>query len=554
MLLILAFLLLIAPAAMTLPEKDFSRAEAERMCLRAWEQGNYSHCLTYAKVMESLAGGEKGDLALSCLMQGKVMSKTGRVRAAVEKLSRAVKLSKSVRNDSLFAAAQGALGMTEAYAESDFYSAISRLTRASASAHSKGFEELYGYLSCDLAYVYYLKHDSAGLRHADEALLTAQKLNLPYLAYEALVARACHLSLAGLAGEARDCVAEAERLVRDNYFYDRARIYNLFGDLAMRSHEWKRAEGYYLEAATYGGQAYTTSVVYALLGRGRALLEDGRAGEAEGILRRALAVSKARSNAVYMDEIYGVLSRCLELSGRPEEALRAERLCAMEREKVFDRARERDISYFKCRYEDEKKQGVIRENRIEMMRKEEVLSRLLFIVVLLAASSALLLVMYAKKNRLYRSIVNHSRDSLRREDMLRARISELETREDEKYANSSLSDEKYDAIFEGLERLMNVERAFLDNDFNKERAADLLNTNRTYLSQIVNERTGLSFNNYVNDFRIDEAVRRLSDGSDDTPLKALSSELGFNSISTFYSVFKKKMGMTPAKFREIAEN
>ena len=41
----------------------------------------------------------------------------------------------------------------------------------------------------------------------------------------------------------------------------------------------------------------------------------------------------------------------------------------------------------------------------------------------------------------------------------------------------------------------------------------------------------------------------LSDPNNETPLKAISTELGFNSISTFYNLFQSSVGMTPSQYR-----
>jgi len=77
----------------------------------------------------------------------------------------------------------------------------------------------------------------------------------------------------------------------------------------------------------------------------------------------------------------------------------------------------------------------------------------------------------------------------------------------------------------------------------------MLGTNRTYLSQIINEKFGSSFTYYINSYRVDEAVHILSDPNNNIPLKALSAQLGFNSISTFYKVFQSSIGMPPSLYR-----
>ena len=59
----------------------------------------------------------------------------------------------------------------------------------------------------------------------------------------------------------------------------------------------------------------------------------------------------------------------------------------------------------------------------------------------------------------------------------------------EKYASSSLTDEKKQDLFLRLETLLWEEKVFTDNLLTKEKVAEMLGTNRTYLSQIINEQT-----------------------------------------------------------------
>ncbi|MGL5272167.1 MAG: helix-turn-helix domain-containing protein, partial [Phocaeicola sp.] len=131
-------------------------------------------------------------------------------------------------------------------------------------------------------------------------------------------------------------------------------------------------------------------------------------------------------------------------------------------------------------------------------------------------------------------------------------IANEEYNEKEKYAASSLSDEKKKNLFLSLEKLMREEKLFKDNFLTKEKVADKLNTNRTYLSQVINEQKGETFTQYINNYRINEAVKVLSDNTIQIPLKALSSELGFNSMTTFYKLFQNHIGMTPTQYKEKA--
>ncbi|MFA8436978.1 MAG: helix-turn-helix domain-containing protein, partial [Marinifilaceae bacterium] len=67
---------------------------------------------------------------------------------------------------------------------------------------------------------------------------------------------------------------------------------------------------------------------------------------------------------------------------------------------------------------------------------------------------------------------------------------------------------------------------------------------------IINQGHGLNFNDYINQFRVEEFKRLLQDPqfSKET-LLAVAFEAGFNSKTTFNTAFKKFTGMTPSEYR-----
>ena len=97
---------------------------------------------------------------------------------------------------------------------------------------------------------------------------------------------------------------------------------------------------------------------------------------------------------------------------------------------------------------------------------------------------------------------------------------------------------------------MDIQKAYLDNGMSLDKIAGLCNSNRSYISKVINRFCGMSFTNYVNDKRIKEAIKLLSDPDNDMPLKALSDHLGYHTLSTFYRVFINETGCPPSKYRD----
>lgn len=75
----------------------------------------------------------------------------------------------------------------------------------------------------------------------------------------------------------------------------------------------------------------------------------------------------------------------------------------------------------------------------------------------------------------------------------------------------------------------------------------LLGTNRTYLSQYINQCCDTTFYDFVNDYRIHHA-KLLLHSTDDT-LDTIATKSGFNSLSTFRRAFQQREGKSPIEFR-----
>ncbi|WP_299123965.1 helix-turn-helix domain-containing protein [uncultured Tenacibaculum sp.] len=72
------------------------------------------------------------------------------------------------------------------------------------------------------------------------------------------------------------------------------------------------------------------------------------------------------------------------------------------------------------------------------------------------------------------------------------------------------------------------------------------------LSLIINNIAGKSFTDYLNEMRVDQAKSLLLDlDYSNYTITSIGLESGFNSKSTFYTVFKKHTGYTPVEFKNI---
>lgn len=101
---------------------------------------------------------------------------------------------------------------------------------------------------------------------------------------------------------------------------------------------------------------------------------------------------------------------------------------------------------------------------------------------------------------------------------------------------------------QALAELMTRERLYLDPGLTLPRLARRLGIPQTRLSQLLNDNQQISFKQYLAQLRVIEA-KRLLQQLPPKPLEAVAEEAGFQSMSTFYSAFKKQEGLTPTAFR-----
>jgi AraC-like DNA-binding protein len=66
------------------------------------------------------------------------------------------------------------------------------------------------------------------------------------------------------------------------------------------------------------------------------------------------------------------------------------------------------------------------------------------------------------------------------------------------------------------------------------------------------ETMGMSFVQYLNDYRLEVAAKLLTTTSDDIINIAINT--GFDNLSYFNRCFKKKYGITPGKYRKDARD
>ncbi|MDO6424784.1 AraC family transcriptional regulator [Saccharophagus degradans] len=101
-----------------------------------------------------------------------------------------------------------------------------------------------------------------------------------------------------------------------------------------------------------------------------------------------------------------------------------------------------------------------------------------------------------------------------------------------------------------IQNYMQQHKPYLDNNINLEHLAQKVSLPERTLSRIVNQHFNKNFFEFINTYRIDEAKKLLKQDKTKAIIDVLA-EAGFSSKSTFNSIFKQQVGMTPSQYRKL---
>ncbi len=93
---------------------------------------------------------------------------------------------------------------------------------------------------------------------------------------------------------------------------------------------------------------------------------------------------------------------------------------------------------------------------------------------------------------------------------------------------------------------LEVRQVFLDPEISLKKLSGMIETNQTYLSNVVNRYFGCHLKDLLNKYRVEYAKELLR--SDIYTLEELPRRCGFLSRSTFYAAFKKVAGVSPKRY------
>ncbi len=120
-----------------------------------------------------------------------------------------------------------------------------------------------------------------------------------------------------------------------------------------------------------------------------------------------------------------------------------------------------------------------------------------------------------------------------------------------KYKTTPLSETEINQIYEHVNQLLKEEGLYKNPDLALTTFSKALKVSPQKISMAINSRSGSNFNGFVNKYRIKHAQALLEDSkSNDRTIAAIAYEVGFNSLTSFNTAFKRQTQKTPSAYRK----
>lgn len=233
------------------------------------------------------------------------------------------------------------------------------------------------------------------------------------------------------------------------------------------------------------------------------------------------------------------------------------------KESIFNQESDNRFATLQVTYETEKKEYQIEKlNTEKKLHKEKIRTQKHWLISLMFGLAGIFIffaVIFRQKTQLKKAnkdLVLKNLEIVETEKRTEPIIRQHNPKFSEKiskYSGSTLDESQKEELLNNILYAMESEKVFSQDDMSLKKLAEHLGTNTKYISQVINEKIKVNFITFINEYRIKEARKILSDKANhNLTIKAIATKSGFKSKSSFNNAFKKYTGINPSFFMKSA--
>jgi len=299
--------------------------------------------------------------------------------------------------------------------------------------------------------------------------------------------------------------------------------------------------------------------------------------KAEQFAKQGLAIAKEMNDLISIYNAHKILATNYSYEGRFNLAYNNIKIYTALKDSLFNLEKNKQLNEIRTKYETEKKEAEIllfkekdKIQNIKIEKDNQIIWRTTIILIITILSLIIFFILFIQKRKSYIALVERN-IQLTKQDIEKEKEFKKNIKQDiginrktekqqnvkdnnlsnNKYQKSILSDIQKQELLQNIISLMEEEKYFLNPHFTIDEFSKEINTNRGYISQIINEFFKTNFNNFINEYRVKETRKLLIDSNfDNYSLEGIASLAGFNNRVTFNTAFKKFTGVTPSFFKK----
>ena len=215
------------------------------------------------------------------------------------------------------------------------------------------------------------------------------------------------------------------------------------------------------------------------------------------------------------------------------------------RQRLFNEQNARTLQEVQARYEREIDQLLIVQQAEKIRYTQRNIIFLFVVLSLVVLLFIITFVFYRKKVRNMHYIVKQHEAYLKYKH-------EVQLQSDVLPAEQSASEK----LALALQQLFETEKIYRRQGLSVDEVTLTLNTNSKYLTNAIKEHFQKGFVEYVNTFRVEDAIEMLKEQEKGGKyayysVEAIAEAVGFGNRATFYRAFKRILGITPREYMDI---
>lgn len=297
---------------------------------------------------------------------------------------------------------------------------------------------------------------------------------------------------------------------------------------------------------------------------GNIYVKTGHYDEAIALGHRCEDEARRLGSGELLVNAYKMLTDAYAMTGRQSQADRYRELYVALNDSVYNQRKFNDARFHHAQLEDRLKTAHIEELDHRLSRG----AWLTISVSVLLAVLGVFSIVIARKNRHLRQaqmlLIEKNRQlaeqSQRQREMLGSYLNgtDAQTEDMEQPADATrqatMTPDAATLLLKRILSVMSDPNIISNPDFNQQTLATMVKSNTSYVSWVINETYGKNFKTLLNEYRINEACRRLTDTDHfgHFTIQAIYESVGYNNANSFIRAFKRVCGMTPSVYQQLA--